>query len=125
MERGNPRSRNVGLSIATGTTSRVVGYAIGGFLICLAFIPKISSLFAILPKPVIGATLVFAISFMILAGVQIMMSRMIDARKTFVLGVSFIFGSRLDVEIHYQGELIEPPLVRPDPQLLLTEKGAP
>lgn len=54
-----------------------------------------------------------------------MMSRMIDARKTFVLGVSFIFGFRLDVEIHYQGELIELPLVRPDPQLLLTEKGAP
>jgi NCS2 family nucleobase:cation symporter-2 len=90
-------SSNVGLSIATGTTSRVVGYAAGGFLICLAFIPKISSLFAILPKPVIGATLVFAISFMILAGLQIIMSRMIDARKTFVIGVSLIFGLMVDI----------------------------
>jgi NCS2 family nucleobase:cation symporter-2 len=90
-------SSNVGLSIATGTTSRVVGYAAGGFLICLAFIPKISSLFAIIPKPVIGATLVFAISFMILAGLQIIMSRMIDARKTFVIGVSLIFGLSIDI----------------------------
>ena len=90
-------SSNVGLSIATGTTSRVVGYAAGGFLICLAFIPKISSLFAIIPKPVIGATLIFVISFMILAGLQIIMSRMIDARKTFVIGVSLIFGLTVDI----------------------------
>jgi xanthine permease XanP len=90
-------SSNVGLSIATGTTSRVVGYAAGGFLICLAFIPKISSLFAILPKPVIGATLIFLISFMIIAGFQIIMSRMIDARKTFIIGVSLIFGLTIDI----------------------------
>jgi xanthine permease XanP len=90
-------SSNVGLSIATGTTSRVVGYAAGGILICLAFIPKISSLFAIIPKPVIGATLIFVISFMILAGLQIIMSRMIDARKTFVIGVSLIFGLTVDI----------------------------
>ncbi len=90
-------SSNVGLSIATGTTSRVVGYAAGGFLICLAFIPKISSVFAIIPKPVIGATLVFLFTFMIIAGFQIMMSRMIDARKTFVIGVSLIFGLTIDI----------------------------
>ncbi len=90
-------SSNVGLSIATGTTSRVVGYAAGGFLICIAFIPKISSLFAIMPKPVIGSTLIFLISFMILAGLQIIMSRMIDSRKTFIIGVSLIFGLTVDI----------------------------
>lgn len=31
----------------------------------------------------------------------------------------------LDVEIHYRGDLIELPLVRPDPRLTLTDKGAP
>ncbi len=90
-------SSNVGLSIATGTTSRVVGYAVGGLLICTAFIPKISSLFAVIPKPVMGATLIFAISFMIVAGIQILMSRMIDARKTIIIGVSLIFGLMVDV----------------------------
>jgi len=90
-------SSNVGLSIATSTTSRVVGYAVGGLLICFAFIPKISSLFAVIPKPVIGATLIFAISFMIVAGIQIIMSRMIDSRKTIIIGVSLIFGLMVDV----------------------------
>jgi len=90
-------SSNVGLSIATATTSRVVGYATGVLLIGLAFIPKISSLFAIIPKPVMGATLIFAISFMIVAGIQIIMSRMIDARKTIIIGVSLIFGLMVDL----------------------------
>ena len=90
-------SSNVGLSIATATTSRVVGYAAGGLLISFAFIPKMSSLFAIIPKPVMGATLIFAISFMIVAGIQIIMSRMIDARKTIIIGVSLIFGLMVDV----------------------------
>jgi len=90
-------SSNVGLSIATGTTSRVIGYSAGGLLICIAFIPKISSLFAIMPKPVIGSTLIFVISFMIIAGLQIIMSRMIDARKTFIIGVSLIFGLTIDI----------------------------
>lgn len=90
-------SSNVGLSIATGATSRVIAYAAGGLLIFLAFLPKVSSMFAIMPKPVIGATLIFALTFMVIAGFQIIMSRMIDARKTFVVGVSFIFGLMVDI----------------------------
>jgi xanthine permease XanP len=90
-------SSNVGLSIATGATSRVIAYAAGGLLIFLAFLPKVSSMFAIMPKPVIGSTLIFALTFMVIAGFQIIMSRMIDARKTFVVGVSFIFGLMVDI----------------------------
>ncbi len=90
-------SSNVGLSIATGATSRVIAYAAGGLLIFLAFLPKVSSMFAIMPKPVIGATLIFALTFMVIAGFQIIMSRMIDARKTFVVGVSLIFGLMVDI----------------------------
>jgi xanthine permease XanP len=49
-----------------------------------------------MPTPVMGASLVFAVCFMILAGMQIIMSRMIDARKTFVIGLSIIFGLSYD-----------------------------
>ena len=48
-------SANVGLSIATGATSRRIGFACGGILIVLAFVPKLAVLFAIMPSPVIGA----------------------------------------------------------------------
>ncbi|HEY3276642.1 MAG TPA: solute carrier family 23 protein [Syntrophorhabdaceae bacterium] len=90
-------SSNVGLSVATGATSRVVAFAVGAIFISLAFFPKLAELFLIMPKPVIGATLIFAVSFMIVAGFQIMMSRMMDARKTFVVGASIIFGLSADM----------------------------
>ena len=92
----SPSSSNIGLSIATGATSRTIAYATGGILIALAFLPKAAAIFVIMPTPVMGASLVFAVSFMILAGIQIMLSRMIDARKTFVIGTSIVFGLSVD-----------------------------
>jgi xanthine permease XanP len=83
-------SSNIGLSIATGATSRRIAYGTGVILILLAFFPKLSSLF------VMGACLIFSVSFMILAGIQITLSRMIDSRKTFVIGISIIFGLSVD-----------------------------
>jgi NCS2 family nucleobase:cation symporter-2 len=85
-------SSNIGLSIATGATSRYIGISAGIILIFMAFLPKLAAIFVIMPTPVMGASLVFAVSFMILAGIQVIMSRMIDARKTFVIGLSIIFG---------------------------------
>jgi len=90
-------SSNVGLSVATGATSRVIAFAAGGIIIALAFFPRLSELFIIMPPPVIGATLIFAISFMIIAGLQIIASRMLDLRRTFVLGSAIIFGLSADV----------------------------
>lgn len=90
-------SSNVGLSVATGSTSRVIAYAAGGIIIVLAFFPRLSELFIIMPPPVMGATLIFAISFMIIAGLQIIGTRMLDVRRTFVLGLAIIFGLSADV----------------------------
>jgi xanthine permease XanP len=85
-------SSNIGLSIATGATSRRIAYVTGIMIVLLAFIPKLAGIFVIMPTPVMGACLIFSVSFMILAGLQIITSRMLDARKTFVVGVSIIFG---------------------------------
>ena len=90
-------STNIGLSIATGITSRVIAYAMGAMLILLGFVPKISTLFAIIPKPVLGATIIFAVCYMVIVGFQIIMSRMIDGRKTFIIGLSLIFGLSVDL----------------------------
>ncbi|MDD5475814.1 MAG: solute carrier family 23 protein [Syntrophales bacterium] len=92
----SPSSSNIGLSIATGATSRTIAYATGTLLIVLAFLPKIASFFVIMPTPVMGASLVFAASFMVIAGIQIMTSRMIDVRKTFVIGTAIVFGLSVD-----------------------------
>lgn len=90
-------STNVGLSIATGATSRFIAMTMGAIAIMLAFSPKLASFFTIMPPPVMGATLVFALSFMIVAGFQIVMSRLLDGRKTFVIGISMIVGLSVDI----------------------------
>jgi xanthine permease XanP len=90
-------SSNVGLSVATGATSRYIAYSTGLIIIILAFFPKFANIFLIMPKPVMGATLLFTISFMIIQGLQIIMSRMLDARKTFVVGLSLILGLSADM----------------------------
>jgi NCS2 family nucleobase:cation symporter-2 len=50
-----------------------------------------------MPKPVMGAMLVFTISFMIMSGLQILTSRMLDTRKTLIAGLSIIFGLSADI----------------------------
>jgi NCS2 family nucleobase:cation symporter-2 len=88
---------SVGLTVATGATSRVIAYYIGGIYITLAFLPKLSAVFSIMPKPVMGAALVFMVSFMVISGIQIMTSRMINIRRTFVIAVSLMFGMSVDI----------------------------
>jgi NCS2 family nucleobase:cation symporter-2 len=85
-------SGNIGLSLGTGATSRYIGYSIGIILIFLAFFPKFAMLFVIIPDPVMGAALLYSMSFMIITGLNIISSRMMDIRKTFVVGLSFLIG---------------------------------
>jgi NCS2 family nucleobase:cation symporter-2 len=44
-----------------------------------------------------GALLIFTASFMIVAGIQLISSRMLDTRKTFVVGISLLFGLSVNV----------------------------
>jgi NCS2 family nucleobase:cation symporter-2 len=104
-------SSNVGLSMATGVTSRVVAYPMGLILIALAFFPKLAGVFAGMPAPVMGAVLVYVASYMIVGGIQVITSRMLDARKIYVVGISLIFG--LSVEIVPQVYQSFPPFARP------------
>lgn len=87
----------VGLAGAAGVTSRYVAYAIGGIFLILAFLPKVASIFSIIPRPVMGAALVFAACFVFVNGVQIITSRLLDARRTFVIGLAFLAGISVDL----------------------------
>ncbi|MRR17818.1 MAG: xanthine permease [Deltaproteobacteria bacterium] len=85
-------SSNIGLALGTGATSRRIAFAAGGILIALAFFPRFAEVFVVMPQPVMGATPLFAVCFIIFTGFQIMMSRMMDQRKIFILGISLVFG---------------------------------
>jgi NCS2 family nucleobase:cation symporter-2 len=104
-------SSNVGLTMATGVTSRSVAYATGLILIFLAFFPKLAAVFADMPSPVMGAVLIYVACFMIVGGFQVITSRMLDTRKTFVVAIPMIIGLSVGfVPEIYQGL---PPVIRP------------
>jgi len=82
----------VGVSQASGATSRVIGFAVTALCAGLACSPKLAAVFLALPGSVVGAGLVFTASFMVAGGIQIIASRELDARKTFVIGVALLLG---------------------------------
>ena len=88
---------SVGLAAATGVTSRYVGYAIGGIFLLLAFMPKASAVFLVMPAPVIGAATLFTSAIIFLNGLQIITSRLLDARRTFVIGLSFMAAMAIEL----------------------------
>ncbi len=90
-------SSNVGLSMATGATSGAVAVPIGLLLVALAFFPKIAAIFAAIPQPVVGAMLIYVACFMVVGGFQVVTSRMLDARRTFVVGIALVFGLSVDM----------------------------
>lgn len=90
-------SSNVGLSLASGATSRQINFYFGGMVISLAFLPKVAAIFSVLPRPVMGALLVYAACYMILAGLQVLTSRMMDSRRILVVGIAFVFGLSVDI----------------------------
>ncbi len=89
-------SSNVGLSAATGAVSRRIGYYCGGALISLAFFPKMVALVGAAPPPVVGAMLLLVVSYNLIAGMQIIMTRMMEARHTYIIGISLLFGLTTD-----------------------------
>lgn len=93
----NTSTSNVGLAAATGVTSRRVAYAIAAIYVLLAFMPMGATLFVIMPGAVIGAVLLFASCLIFINGITIITSRMLDARRTFVIGLSFMLGLAVDV----------------------------
>ena len=88
---------SVGLTNATGVTSRRIALAIGGVFVLLALAPKVAAVLAIIPPPVMGATLLFVTAFTLMNGLQIITSRMLDARRTFVFGLAFMGGLAVDL----------------------------
>jgi NCS2 family nucleobase:cation symporter-2 len=50
-----------------------------------------------MPRSVMVAALLFAVSFIIINGLQVMTSRLLDARRTLVIGLSIVAGGAVEV----------------------------
>ena len=88
---------SVGLASATGVASRYVAYAIGGLFIALGLTPKLATLLAVMPRAVMVAALLFTIFFIVVNGLQVITSRLLDARRTLVIGAAIVAGMAIEV----------------------------
>jgi NCS2 family nucleobase:cation symporter-2 len=87
----------VGLAQATGVASRRVAIAVGAIFLLLGFFPKLTALLAVMPRSVVAPALLFAVAFIIMNGLQVISSRLMDARRTLVLGLSLMAGLAVEV----------------------------
>ena len=85
-------SSTVSLINLTGVSARSAGYAMGGFLVVLAFFPKITSALLSIPSPVMGGFLLIAIGMLFVEGVQTLARAGLDPQKAIVVGLAFSIG---------------------------------
>jgi xanthine permease XanP len=82
---------SVGLTATARATSRAIGYVAAAVFLVAAMLPKFAVLMIIAPRPVLGAALVFLSCSLLVSGVSIISSRLLDTRKTYCLGIAFAF----------------------------------
>jgi len=85
----------VGIAAATGVASRKMAFALATIFILMGFLPKLQAVLCLMPRPVVVAALL--VSFIMINGLQIMTSRLLDARRTVIIAPSVIAGLAVEV----------------------------
>ncbi|HKD76181.1 MAG TPA: solute carrier family 23 protein, partial [Ktedonobacterales bacterium] len=83
-------SANVGLVAATGVASRVIAFAIAAILAVAALQPALIGVLAIMPPAVMAAAMLFTAVFIMISGMQIIATRVLDGRRTLVVGMGMM-----------------------------------
>lgn len=109
---------NVGLVAATGVASRRIAFIVAAILAIGAFQPGFVALLTIMPPPVMASALLFTAVFIMIGGVQIISTRVLDARRTLVIGMGMmaffvvsVFPSTFSGVPHWAQPLVTSPLV--------------
>ena len=93
----NTSASNVGLAAMTGVTSRRIAFAIATIFVLLAFVPKLAAVLASMPRSIMVAALLFSMVSVIIQGIQIMSSRLLDARRSLTIALAIVAGSAVDI----------------------------
>jgi xanthine permease XanP len=93
----NSYGPSIGLSAATGITSRSLAYIIAIAFALLSLIPAAAALITTIPAPVVGAALFFTAAFLFTSGLQMITARLLDSRKIIVIGFSFAIATIADI----------------------------
>jgi xanthine permease XanP len=79
---------NVALCSISAATSRYIGLAVAAGLLTIALLPQFAMMLTMLPQPVIGAVEIYAAAYLTVAGIGLIMSRAMDIRGIFTVGLS-------------------------------------
>ncbi len=78
---------NAGLVAATGVASRRIAFAFAIILALVALQPRLLGILTLMPKPVMAAAMLFISAFIMISGIQIITMRVLDGRRTLVIGM--------------------------------------
>ena len=87
---------SVSLINLTGVAARTVGYAIGGILFALAFLPKLTATLLAVPGAVMGAFLLIIMGLLFVEGIRTVVQDGLDPSKGLVVGVALALGVALE-----------------------------
>ena len=87
---------SVSLINLTGVAARTVGFAIGGIMLALAFLPKLTAVLLAVPGAVMGAFLLIIMGLLFVEGIRTVVQDGLDPSKGLVVGVALALGVALD-----------------------------
>jgi xanthine/uracil permease len=90
-------SVHLGLAHATGVLARRTGIVAGLLLAILAFLPAVATFVTLLPRPVIGAFLVYTAAYLMVAGAELILSRLLSARRRTTVGLALVAGAAVEM----------------------------
>lgn len=85
-------SANIALAYATRATARRIGLLTAALMAAAAFLPQLTMALTLIPEPVLGAVGLYAACFLMVSGMELAMSRAIDSRIVFAIGISLCAG---------------------------------
>jgi NCS2 family nucleobase:cation symporter-2 len=78
---------NAGLVAATGVASRSIAFSIAALFALMAVQPRLLGVLTLMPRPVMAAAMLFIAAFIMISGIQIITMRVLDGRRTLVIGM--------------------------------------
>lgn len=89
----NSATSSVGVSQATGATSRVIGLSVSAWMLFFALSPAFTSLFVAMPEAVVGGCLLFVACIVTVNGLQLLGKVAMDMRRAGVIAFPLILAA--------------------------------
>ncbi len=85
-------SQNNGVISLTGVASRYVGFFVAGLLVLFGLFPVVGTIFTSIPNPVIGGATLIMFGSVMVSGIRIIASNIIDRRGILIMAISLGLG---------------------------------